>query len=135
MTADPSVYNCPTCGKPFDRKDGLVNFAIASHEKDHRADRNSPANMIRYDEDGLMWVCKLCGDPMHNGEYSARVAIVTHAREKHGQTFGSSAPVTARGGSSGGRRSGLGRVADAVEDAVEAVLDGVGNALGKLMDP
>lgn len=134
MTSESGVYRCPVCNRPFDLTDGLVDFAIASHEKGHAADRNGPASMIRYEENGLVWVCKLCGDPLHIGEYSARMAVVTHCREKHGQSFGSSAPVTARGGRSKGR-SGFGRVADAVEDAVEGAVDAVGAALGKLLDP
>lgn len=135
MTSESEIYRCPVCEKPFDRKDGLFDFAIAAHEKDHRADRNGPSSMIRYDEASEMWACKLCGDPLHRAELSARLSVVTHSREKHGQTFGSSAPVTARDGRSKSSRSGFGRVADAVEDAVGAVFDGVGNVIGKMIDP
>lgn len=123
--SDDDTYICPVCGKPFDKNDRLFDLAISAHEKDHSPQRNSPANMIRWDESGLMWVCKLCGCPLHIGEYTARQQVITHCREAHGSTTASSAPVTARGGGSG--RSGVGgKAVDLAEDVGEAIADGVG---------
>lgn len=130
MSATDDTYLCPVCGKPFDTQDRLSDFAIAAHEKDHRPERNNPANMIRYDESGLTWVCKLCGDPLHPGEFTARQQVVGHCRVKHNSVTGSSssAPVTARGGSRGSSTSrGIGDIA---EDVGEAIVDGIGRAVG-----
>lgn len=134
MAADPGTYECPVCGKPFDRGDGLFDFAVSAHEKDHSPGRNNPANMIRWSDEDLMWVCKLCGDPMHVGEYTARQQVITHCREVHGSVTASSAPVTARGGR--GRKSGDSRgedILDAIGDGLEAAGDAIGGAVGKVL--
>jgi ribosomal protein L37AE/L43A len=133
--SDEGIYLCPVCGKPFDSTDRLFDWAISAHEKDHAPQRNNPANMIRHNENALMWVCKLCGDPLHPGEYTARQKVITHCREKHGSTTASSVPVTARGGRRG--RSGPGGkavdlaedVGEAIVDGISAVFRGIGNAL------
>ncbi|QBZ72129.1 hypothetical protein SEA_KRADAL_243 [Streptomyces phage Kradal] len=133
--SDDDTYLCPVCGKPFDKADRLFDLAISAHEKDHAPQRNNPANMIRYDEDALMWVCKLCGHQLHIGEFTARQKVITHCREAHGSTTASSAPVTARGGRPG--RSGPGGkavdlaedVGEAIVDGISAVFRGIGNAL------
>lgn len=124
------TYLCPVCGKPFDTTDRLFDFAIAAHEKDHRPEKNNPANMIRYDEETKLWVCKLCGDWLHTGEFNARQKSISHCREEHGSVPGSSssAPVTARGGRGSGSGSrGIGELA---ENVGEAIVDGVGRAIG-----
>lgn len=127
------IYLCPVCDKPFDTEDRLFDFALSAHTKEHEPSRNNPANLVRYDDESLMWVCKLCGDPLHPGEYTAHQKVISHCRSKHGSVPGSSAPVTARGGGSGNRRSGAGRVLDVVEDIGEAIGDAVGGALGKIL--
>ncbi len=138
MTQQSGDYHCPVCGKPFDRGDRLFDFAIASHEKDHSPGRNNPANMIRYDEDSLLWVCKLCGDPMHIGEYTARQQIITHCREVHGSVTASSASVTAGGGRGGrSKRDSDGivdNVLDAVGDGLELAGEAIGGAVGRTLD-
>lgn len=137
MSADEDTYLCPTCGKPFDKTDRLFDFAIAAHEKDHTPQRNNPANMIRWSEDGLMWCCILCGAPIHIGEYTARQMIIGHCRVVHGSTTGSSSstPVTARGGrgSGNGSRSVGEFIGDVAEDAAEVVIDGLGRAAGAIL--
>lgn len=132
MNAD-STYHCPTCNKPFDRNDGLFAFAFSAHEKQHALSQSRPENLIRFEEDGLMWVCKICGDPLHIGEFSARQKVITHCREKHGSLPASSAPVTAGGGRAGKSGSGSRSFGEAVEDIAEAVIDGVGSVIGKLL--
>lgn len=132
MTGD--VYRCPVCGKPFDRLDKLVDFAIAAHEKDHAPGRNSPANMIRYDESSLMWVCKICGDPLHAGEITARQAVIGHCREVHGSVTASSAPVTARGGRGKGSSNSRGEdILEAIGEGLGAVGDAIGGGVGKAL--
>lgn len=135
---DGGTYFCPVCGKPFDRGDKLSDFAFAAHEKDHAPERNNPANMIRYDEYSLMWVCKICGGPMHIGEYSARQAVVGHCREVHGSVTASSSPVTAGGGRRGRSDRDPGGVVDTVLDVVGEGLgmagDAIGGAIGKALD-
>lgn len=136
MSTDEDTYLCPTCGKPFDKTDRLFDFAIAAHEKDHTPQRNNPANMIRWNEDSLMWCCVLCGAPIHIGEYTARQMIIGHCRVVHDSvTAGSSsAPVTARGGRGSSGSRGFGEaVGDLVEDAAEGigkVFKAIGNAIG-----
>lgn len=129
MSGEENTYLCPVCGKPFDTDDRLFDFAIAAHEKDHTPGRNNPANMIRYDASALMWVCKLCGDPLHPGEFTARQRVIGHCRVKHDSVTGSpsSAPVTARGGSRGSSSRGVGDIA---EDVGEAIVDGIGRVVG-----
>jgi hypothetical protein len=138
VTQQGSTYFCPVCAKPFDRDDKLSDFAIAAHEKDHAPERSNPTNMIRYDGDSLMWVCKICGHPLHIGAYSARQAAIGHCRQAHGSTTASSTSVTAgggRGGRSGHRSDGIvDGVLDAVGDGLSAVGDAVGGALGKALD-
>lgn len=130
------TYPCPVCGKPFDRSDKLFDFAIAAHEKDHAPQRNNPANMILWHDDSLMWCCKLCGDPLHIGEFTARQKAISHCREKHGSMTASpfSAPVTARGGRGSGSSRGFGEaVGDIVEDCAEGigkVFKAIGEAVG-----
>ncbi len=135
---DENTYFCPVCAKPFDRGDKLSDFALAAHEKDHKPERNNPANMIRYDDESLMWVCKICGAPMHIGEYSARQAVIGHCREIHGSTTASSASVTAGGGRRGrSNRDSEGvvdTVLDAVGDGLEAAGDAIGGAVGNALD-
>jgi hypothetical protein len=131
--ADERTHLCPQCGKPFDLDDKLFDFAIAAHEKDHTPGRNSPADLIRYDDDALMWVCKICGDPLHIGEFTARQQVITHCREKHGSLPASSAPVTARGGrrssGHGGHREGIAEtIGDALEDSADAIGRGIAGA-------
>lgn len=135
--ADPDDYFCPVCGKPFDRTDRLFDFAIAAHEKDHAPQRNNPANMIRYDDDSLMYVCKPCGYPLHIGEYTARQKAITHCREVHGAAMASSTSVTAGGGRGrGGSRDSEGvveTVLDAVGEGLSAAGDAIGGAVGKVL--
>jgi hypothetical protein len=130
------TYNCPVCNKPFDPLDKLFDFAITSHEKEHDPSRNTPASMIRYDETSLVWICILCGEPLHAGELSARQAVIGHCREKHGSLPVSSAPVTAGGGRPG--RSGAGgRTLDIAGDVAEVigdVLGGIARGIGKVFD-
>lgn len=128
MSTD-DTYLCPTCGKPFDKSDRLFDFAIAAHEKGHTPQRNKPANMIRWNEDSLMWCCVLCGAPIHIGEYTARQMIIGHCRVVHDSvTAGSSsASVTAGGGRRSSSSRGFG---EAVEDATEAVVEGIGKVVG-----
>lgn len=139
--SDEGVYTCPVCEKPFDRRDGLFDFAVSAHEKEHRPQNNNAANMIRYDDASLMWVCKLCGAPLHPGEYTARQMVIGHCRVMHDSVTGgsSSAPVTARGGrgSGSGSRTVGEIVSDVAEDVGEAIVEGLGKALGgiaKLFD-
>lgn len=129
MRGEEDTYLCPVCGKPFDKDDRLFDFAIAAHEKDHTPGRNNPANMIRYDESALMWACKLCGDPLHPGEFTARQRVIGHCRVKHDSVTGSpsSAPVTARDGSRGSSSRGVGDIA---EDVGEAIVGGIGRVAG-----
>lgn len=127
-TADDGLYTCPECGKPFDRLDGLFDFAIAPHEKSHKAQYRNPANLIRYDQAGLMWHCKICGDPLHAAEFTAQMQAISHCNEKHGGLPASTAPVTARGGR--GKGSGSRSLADVVGDIAEDV----GEAIGKAFD-
>jgi hypothetical protein len=126
MSAD--TYHCPVCGKPFDLGDKLFDFAIAAHEKDHKPENNNPANLIKYDQNSLMWCCNLCGDPLHMGEFTARQKVIGHCRTKHGALFSgsSSTPVTARGGRGSGSRS----VGEVAEDVGEAIVDGVSRVIG-----
>lgn len=130
------TYHCPICGKPFDTTDRLFDFAIAAHEKDHTPQRNSPANLIVYKGDSLMWCCKLCGAPLHQGEFTARQMIVGHCRAAHDAVPGggsSSAPVTARGGRGSGSRGFGEAVGDVIEDAAEGigkVFKAIGEAIG-----
>lgn len=137
MSDGDETYRCPVCAKPFDTADKLFDFAIAAHAKDHTPQRNNAANLIRFEEDGLMWVCKLCGDPLHIGEFSARQQAVTHCRVKHGSLPHSSAPVTARGGRSGSggkvRDSAKDGFLDGVGDVVGDALGGIGRAVGKVL--
>lgn len=133
MSADEDTYLCPACGKPFDETDRLFDFAIAAHEKQHAVNRNSPADLIRFEEDGLMWVCKICGDPLHIGEFTARQKVISHCNEKHGSLPGPSIPVTARDGRRRGSGSSRG-FGEAVGDLAEAVAESIGNAIGKLLD-
>lgn len=124
------VYYCPVCNRPFDRADKLFDLALASHEKSHAPQRNNPANMIQYDDESLTWCCKLCGDSLHIGEFTARQKVITHCREKHGGMPASSTPDMARGGG-GGTRSGFGgRLADIAED----IGDALGGAIGRLLN-
>lgn len=126
------TYYCPVCDKPFDRDDRLFDLAVSTHEKSHSPSRNSPENLILFKEEGLIWVCKLCGDPLHAGEFTARQMVIAHCRQKHGSLPASSAPVTAGGGRSGGSGSGSRNFGDVVEGIAEAVVNGVGSAIGKL---
>ena len=133
---DEDTYLCPTCGKPFDKGDRLFDFAIAAHEKDHTPQRNNPANMIRWNEDGLMWCCILCGAPIHIGEYTARQMIIGHCRVVHDSVTGgsSSAPVTARGARGASASRGFGEAAGDIDADAAAgigkVYKPLGNAVG-----
>lgn len=136
---DERTSTCPVCGKPFDLDDKLYDFAIAAHEKDHTPGRNNPADLIRYDDDALMWVCKICGDPLHIGEFTARQQVITHCRDEHGSLPASSAPVTAGGGrKSGGhahRGEGIGEaIGEIIEDSAGAIAKGVGAFFGFIGD-
>lgn len=140
MSGD-DTYFCPVCAKPFDKSDRLFDFAIAAHEKDHAPQRNNPANMILWHDDSLMWCCKLCGEDLHIGEFTARQKVITHCREKHGSTTAgsSSAPVTARGGRGSSGSRGFGEaVGDIVEDCAEGigkVFKAIGEAVGDAFSP
>lgn len=122
------VYRCPVCAKPFDRTDDLFDFAVAAHEKGHAASRNDPSNLIALNGEGT-WCCTLCGHPFGAAEEFARIAVIGHARQKHGSTPASSAPVTARGGTRAGGAGFGRRIGDLVEDVGEAL----GNAIGKIL--
>lgn len=130
MVNPPRVYNCPTCGRPFDLDDKLFDFAIASHEKDHTVWRNSPGNLIALGEGGE-WRCKLCQHPLGQHEQAARMAMITHAKQAHGSLPASPAPVTTGGGKA--PRSGRGgKVIDIAEDVGEFIGDAVGGLLGAI---
>lgn len=129
MSAGDDTYVCPVCAKPFDLTDRLSDFAISAHEKQHRPENNSPANLIRYDEASLMWCCKLCGVPLHQGEFTARQNVISHMRHIHNSATASSTSVTAGGGRRSGR-SGSRGVGEAIGDIAEDVIDAIGSALG-----
>lgn len=130
---DGDTYRCPVCDKPFDMTDRLADFALSAHMKDHAPERNNPANLIRFETEGLMWTCKLCGAPLHAGEFTARQMVIGHCRVMHGSVPGSSAPVTAGGGRSGGSGSRGKGIANAIGDIAEDVFGAIGGALGKIL--
>jgi ribosomal protein L37AE/L43A len=132
VSAD-DTYFCPDCAKPFDTADRLFDFALAAHVKQHEPSRNNPANLIKYNDDTLMWCCKLCGAPLHPGEYTARQSVISHMRHIHGSTTASSAPVTA-GGSRRSGRSGSRGIGDAIGDIAESIGDAIGSTIGKIFD-
>jgi hypothetical protein len=129
--AEDAVYRCPICNKPFDTADDLASFAIAAHEKDHHADRNSPRSLIRLD-DSDVWRCMLCDHEYGRHEEAAKLAAISHVRKAHGSLPASSAPATTRGGRSGAQvpRPGLGGKADAVIGLIGDGLDAAGNRIG-----
>lgn len=123
-----SVYRCPVCGKLFDRADELFDFALAAHEKDHAASRNDPSNLIVLSDQDV-WCCKLCRHPFGIFEASARIAVIAHARDKHGSAPASSAPDMTRGGRGQASRSGSKGLGKRIEDGVEAVFDFLGDII------
>lgn len=113
MTNRDSIYRCPVCNKPFDTTDGLFDFAIAAHEKDHQADRNSLRNLIRLNDSGT-WQCMLCGHGLGLHEEAARLAVIGHVSEIHGVLPASSFPVVTR--------DGRGRARDVIDEAAGIAL-------------
>lgn len=109
------IYRCPDCGRPFDLRDKLVDFAIASHEKDHQARHSTPQSLLSRGVDGV-WRCKVCAHPFGKSEEMAGLAVISHGAE-HGVT-----PV--RPGAPG--RTGTGSLGDAAR--------ALGRGLGKVID-
>lgn len=125
------MYRCPVCRKPFDTTDDLASFAIAAHEKDHYADRNSPRNLT-FLNDSDLWQCTLCEHTYGRHDEAARLAAIGHVRQAHGSLPASTAPATNRGsrGKAKAHRPGFRGKADDVVDVIGDGLDVVGDVIG-----
>lgn len=119
MTDD--IYRCPDCDRPFDRRDKLVDFVLASHEKGHEAWRKNPKALLCENDEGE-WFCLECGHIFGKSREMAGLAVVSHAAGHGVPPSPSSRSTRRRGRGSGGWRG--------VGDAVE----GVGRAVGVLFD-
>lgn len=130
MTTD-DVWRCPICGKPFDKRDELVDFAVAAHERGHAT--MDPGRLLRRETGTGLWCCRICGHPFGESEQMSRLEMISHMTT-HGArptVAGQRRKTASHRGSPKPESRSLGEV---IGDAIEGVIEGIGSAIEKIVD-